>query len=218
MRVLIAHSDRLFGESLANALTMALDSRIVRTHFVDTKEELVFSMNENFDVLITATKLRDTSKFEDILRITQVQGIKKRILLEDDIADFLLVQAVQSNYNIFDCKNQSLEELADLVASENTKLVAPNSVLLKIFQYSNKLQDIKDIIPNLTQEKRKLIHYICEGLTTEEIAEREFKSPRTISGARYNLMKELRVKGIARLVVFAIENGLYEVNLHKRNW
>ncbi|MCW8981411.1 MAG: helix-turn-helix transcriptional regulator, partial [Altibacter sp.] len=56
--------------------------------------------------------------------------------------------------------------------------------------------------------ERDVLVLICKQLTTQEIAETLFISPRTVEVHRKNLLEKTGVKNIAGLVIFAINNDL----------
>jgi len=60
----------------------------------------------------------------------------------------------------------------------------------------------------LTDRELEIISEICNGLSTLEIADKLFISPRTVETHRKNLMAKLEMKNIASLVRWGIQNGL----------
>ncbi len=52
----------------------------------------------------------------------------------------------------------------------------------------------------------------CTELTYKEIAHKMFKSPRTIDGYRDDLFQKLNVKTRVGLVLYAIKNGIININ------
>jgi DNA-binding NarL/FixJ family response regulator len=59
---------------------------------------------------------------------------------------------------------------------------------------------------HITGREREVLKLLVEGLTSSEIAERLFISPRTADKHRTNLLKKLGQKNTAGLVRYAIEN------------
>jgi DNA-binding NarL/FixJ family response regulator len=49
---------------------------------------------------------------------------------------------------------------------------------------------------------------ICEEFTTQEIADKVFKSKRTVETIRTNLLQKTGAKNIAGLVMYAIKNEI----------
>lgn len=58
----------------------------------------------------------------------------------------------------------------------------------------------------ITNREREILALIVDGLTSVEIAEKLFISPRTVDKHRTNLLKKLGVKNTPALVRYAIEN------------
>lgn len=71
----------------------------------------------------------------------------------------------------------------------------------------------------LSNREKEVLHEICEQKTNKEIAEKLFISVRTVEGHRNNLIQKTQSKNTAGIIVYAIENGLFKVNLkNKNNW
>lgn len=65
-------------------------------------------------------------------------------------------------------------------------------------------------LETLTDREREVLKLVAEGLATKEIAARLDISARTVESHRANLMRKLDLHSIARLVQFAIREGLVE--------
>lgn len=63
-----------------------------------------------------------------------------------------------------------------------------------------------DPIKSITNREREVLGLLTEGLTSTEIAEKLYISPRTVEKHRTNLLKKLDLKNTAALVRFAMEN------------
>jgi DNA-binding NarL/FixJ family response regulator len=62
----------------------------------------------------------------------------------------------------------------------------------------------------LNDRETEVLKWICSELTTAQIAEQMFLSPRTIEGIRTALIEKLGVKNVAGLVLYAIKNGIVQ--------
>lgn len=65
---------------------------------------------------------------------------------------------------------------------------------------------------NITNRELEILQYIVKGLTSQEIAEKLYISPRTVDTHRANLMKKLDINNAAGLVRYALENELISSN------
>lgn len=63
----------------------------------------------------------------------------------------------------------------------------------------------------LSEREVEILVAICQGLSTQEIAERLFISKRTVDKHRANILEKSGCKNTASLVVYAIRNGFVEV-------
>ena len=66
----------------------------------------------------------------------------------------------------------------------------------------------KLILDSLSKREIEVMKKICEGSSSKEIAESLFISKHTVETHRKNLLKKLKVKNIASLVLFCKETGL----------
>lgn len=64
--------------------------------------------------------------------------------------------------------------------------------------------------PKLTRREKEVLHLIVDELTTQEIADKLFLSPKTIETHRLNLLQKLGVRNTAGLVKTALHQGLLE--------
>ena len=64
---------------------------------------------------------------------------------------------------------------------------------------------------HLTEREKEILQLICEELTTAEIGERLFISPRTVEGHRINLLQKLDCRNTAGLVIVALQRNLVEI-------
>ena len=63
-------------------------------------------------------------------------------------------------------------------------------------------------LPKLTRREKEILTLILEELTTVEIAEKLFLSPKTVETHRLNMMQKLNVKNTAGLVKLTISHSL----------
>lgn len=63
-----------------------------------------------------------------------------------------------------------------------------------------------DPVKSITKREREILGLLTEGLTSTEIADKLYISPRTVEKHRTNLLKKLDLRNTAALVRFAMEN------------
>ncbi|MFK7796486.1 MAG: DNA-binding response regulator [Aureispira sp.] len=64
----------------------------------------------------------------------------------------------------------------------------------------------------LTSREQEILNLICQQKTAQEIAEQLFITKRTVEGHKNNLLSKLGIKNTAGLIVYAIKEGLIDLN------
>lgn len=86
-----------------------------------------------------------------------------------------------------------------------------NELLRKIINSHGKTEILKSTTKKLTNREIEILQQICLGLSTEEIAEKLFISPKTIKSHKSNLLEKTVCKNTPSLILFAIKNKMVEV-------
>ncbi|MBD2754531.1 response regulator transcription factor [Spirosoma validum] len=60
----------------------------------------------------------------------------------------------------------------------------------------------------LSEREKEVLSLICEGLSTNEISEKIFLSPRTVEGHRLRILEKTGTKNTAGMVAYAFKNSL----------
>jgi DNA-binding NarL/FixJ family response regulator len=85
----------------------------------------------------------------------------------------------------------------------------------KLISAINKMDsegDIFETTVHLNEREKDFLRHSCSEFTYKEIAEKMFVSPRTVDGYRDTLFEKLHVKTRVGLVIYAIKNGLVDLN------
>jgi len=116
----------------------------------------------------------------------------------------------------FILKNAGKQELEDAIKTVISGETYFSSQLLRNIikdfwdEHSVPLQSKKpDII--LTDREAEVLQGFCDGLTASEIAEKLFRSVKTIEAHRSTLLQKTGTKNTINLVLFAIKNKLVEL-------
>ncbi len=119
----------------------------------------------------------------------------------------LVQEAVEKGVSGFLFKNTSLEELSDAIqrvaAGDNYFSSEVTLTLLKPSANADSPQ-----LALLSEREIEILKLVAQGLSSTEIGQQLFISPRTVDTHRNNIIQKLDVPGIAGLVQFAIRNKL----------
>jgi len=87
-----------------------------------------------------------------------------------------------------------------------------NELLRKIINNFGRTNTTKQTaLENLTEREIEILQLICFGLSTEQIAEKLFISPKTVKSHKSNLLEKTVCKNTPALILFAIKNKIVEI-------
>jgi len=118
-----------------------------------------------------------------------------------------------SGYVLKNINKQILIKAIDTVARGEIYYSSEIPILL-----ANNTTIANDIIPQkqttqntiLSTREIEIVQLIANGLSSNEIADKLFLSPKTIETHRTNIMRKLDIRNVVGLVKYAIKNGLIE--------
>ena len=84
-----------------------------------------------------------------------------------------------------------------------------NELLRKIINnFGHSTNNKPTLQDNLTEREIEILQQICLGLSTDEIAEKLFISPKTVKSHKSNLLEKTVCKNTPALILFAIKNKI----------
>ena len=93
--------------------------------------------------------------------------------------------------------------------------MSPSISKTLIDAYMRKMETGKTETPFdlLTDREREVLQLIAEGYTNREVAKSLFISVKTVEAHRAHIMQKLNIHDIAKLVKYAIQKGLVDLNV-----
>ena len=119
----------------------------------------------------------------------------------------LIEAAVAAGVRGFLFKNTSLEDLSnaiDKVASGEVWFGSDVTLTL----LNQKSHPVDHVLALLSDREKEILKLVAKGMTSVEIGQQLFISPRTVDTHRNNIIQKLDVNGIPGLVQFAIHHKL----------
>ena len=161
-------------------------------------------------VCIISSNLTDM-KLKDIMSsLKEINGNVKAIVVSATATITSVNFALDIGVKGYITRQASARELEDIVLNVwKEKQAFSKSVSDTIVGYyaNSHKQGAKPERQKITSREQEILDYIVEGLTSSEIADRLYISPRTVETHRANLMQKLDIKNTAGLVRYALKEG-----------
>lgn len=123
-----------------------------------------------------------------------------------------MIGAGANGYVLKNCSERELKKAIKAVfdgetyySSEVTEVVMNNLMKNKPTKTSHMVVDMP-----LTEREKEVLELIIKEYSNQEIADKLFISPRTVDAHKRNLLEKTGSKNIAGLVMYAINNQLFE--------
>lgn len=202
-KLLLVDDHRLFMEGLELVLKTQDDLEI-RALLSGGKEALQFLQKESVDLVLLDYQMPEMDGIETLKAIRLRHPGTKTMLLSMHKSATLIRELMAAGGDGFVLKSADKTEFIQAI----------RKVLAGGRYYSGELMEelVKSPVVNsgaemLTEREKEIIREICNGLSTQEIADKLFISYRTVETHRKNLMDKLEMKNIASLVRWALERG-----------
>ena len=157
---------------------------------------------------------RQPNRFDEntILAVKEVSPQTNILIISNDDNRHNIYQVLENGVNSFLTKECDETEILDAVmaTAKNERFFCSkilNYILEKSFNKS-----ISCIPSPLSQREVEIVRLIAKGLIAKEIADRLNLSTHTVYTHRKNIMSKLKVKSASELVLYAVNNGIVDVN------
>ncbi len=205
IRILIVEDHQLVAEAWRLMLQHEDDFTIVG-NADNEKDAILFASNLRPDVILMDINLKDgsgmqaTSEICNVLPKTKVIGLS----LHDDIAFVKKILSLGAKGYLTKNANKSevLEAIRKVHNGESYIAMEIRDKLLNSMMFEP-VQKKKE----LTLKEIEIVKLISQGLTSKEIGEKIFLSPRTVETHRHNILKKLDIPNAAQLTKWAKEKG-----------
>ena len=91
---------------------------------------------------------------------------------------------------------------------QNKKFICKATKEIIEKDYTNEKSEGIDIKSKLTNRELEVLNLIADGMTTNEIANQLYISPKTVESHKSNLMEKFETNKTAKLIRIAVENNI----------
>lgn len=211
INVAITDDHLLIINGIRELLTQ-IDDMQLSAHYMNVAETVEGLRNEQPAVLLLDINLPDGDGIQLCRDLTKTYPDLKIIALTTYSQNVLVKSMMRNGAHGFLMKNTSKAELEEAI-----RAVSAGGQYL---QAEIKEALLRDSIgapaqrttfrPKLTRREKEVLQLIMDEMTTQEIADKLFLSPKTVETHRLNLLQKLGVRNTAGLVKEAINQGLLE--------
>lgn len=210
--IYIADDHEMFVEGIS--LLLAINGTVVVEASANTGTELIELLEKKIvDIVLLDINMPEMNGFEAakiiVKKFSSVKIVALSMFLEKEYIQELINIGVYG-YILKNTKIQELEKAIILIASG--KKYFSNDVGLKLLnaQTNNEYPEefLLELQQGLTEREIDVLKLIVQENTTSEIAEKLFISVHTVETHRKNLIKKVKVKNVAGLVKYALQNGI----------
>ncbi len=168
------------------------------------------------DVLVVDVMMPGISGLEVSRRVVEVAPRTNVVVVSMYANEAYVMEALQSGAKAYVLKNSTQDELIPAVREVAIgRRYISEALADTIESYMKKAKDgvISDSYEMLSNRERAVLHLAAEGLTSAEIAERLFLSPRTIEDHRSSMMHKLGLRTHVDLVRYALRRGILPMDI-----
>jgi len=210
--IYIADDHQMFIEGIS--LSLAINGAVVVEASANNGTELIGLLEKKcVDVVLLDINMPEMNGFEAAKIIAKKFPTVRMIALSMFLEKEYIQELVDIGAYGYILKNTKMQELekAILSVAAGTKYFS-NDVGLKLLnaQTNNEYPEMELMAQQhgLTEREIEVLKLIVHENTTSEIAEKLFISIHTVETHRKNLIKKVKVKNLAGLVKYAVQNGL----------
>ena len=207
-RIAITDDHEMVLKGIETMLLYTEEVNVVGT-YKDAKETLENIIKDAPDVLLLDINLPDINGIDLCKQLLKNNPDLKIIALtnfdETSFVKRILTNGAQGYLLKNTDKNELLEAIKTVVSGEQYLQRDIQKKLL--FQAVGKTTN-STLLIKLTRREKEVLQAISEELTTKEISEKLFISPKTVETHRMNLMSKLGAKNSVGIIKIAIEKQL----------
>jgi DNA-binding NarL/FixJ family response regulator len=214
VRIVVVDDHRFMREMISRMLTRQPELYSVIAEAPDATTAIAACEQHAPDLLILDINLPDMSGIDAVPKIRSVSPLTRILLCTALVSDERVIDALRSGAHGFVEKTNSWDDFADAVERvrcgehffRSTTSSAPPEPRPNGMSIASPVPQVP-----LSRRECEVLTLIAHGQTSKEIACALGVSFGTVDTHRTNLMRKLKIRNVAGLVVYAFRAGLIEV-------
>lgn len=211
--IIIADDHDLFREALKIMLEADEIANIIG-EASNGKQLIELLLQDTPDIILMDIEMPGMNGIEATRKIIESNPDQKILVLTmfgDQHYYFQMIEAGARGFILKSCNKNELEEAVRMVHEGQSYF--SNELLRKlVVKLSSKkmLGSGKDVV-EFSDQETNILKYMCQGFSTNEIANKVHLSAKTIENYRVKLLQKTNCKNSVSLVVYAIKNQIIEI-------
>lgn len=201
-KVLVSHA------GLRAIISNLHDFKVFSSHNSIEGEQINFI---GADVLLYSTRTISGYTFTELNELKAISPNLPLVILAPGIGyeeQFKLIKLGIRGLIIEEATLISLHE--SLLCAVNKGIYYPCSLLEKLLENTPRLYGKSLVKAAFSDLQQQILQLLASGLTTPAVAEKLYRSTRTIEWHKEMMMKTVKVKSTSQLLLFALEYGIIE--------
>jgi DNA-binding NarL/FixJ family response regulator len=174
------------------------------------------SSKDTIDIALIDINMPQLNGIETLGQLRKNYPAIKTIILTVHEEDKFIHKLIEEGANAYLAKNAAPNEVKKAIEGVNSNDYYFNEKTIGVMVNYNKTKKQKGMqqgIEEITKREKEVLALICKEYTSQEIGEKLFISESTVNGHRNNLLAKTSARNTAGLVLFAIRNNFFDIDL-----
>lgn len=208
IKIAITDDHKMVLKGITSMLQDTPDIQVVGT-YENAKQTLDYIESDKPDVLLLDINLPDVNGIDLSKQLLKAYPELKIIALTNFEDISFVKRMLKNGVHGYLLKNTDKIELISAMKTVlSGELFLQKDIQLQLLSQTKKKTSNNGLKPNLTRREHDVLVGISEELTTQQISEKLFISPKTVETHRMNIMSKLGAKNSVGILKIAIDNEL----------
>ncbi|MES2763418.1 MAG: response regulator transcription factor [Bacteroidota bacterium] len=208
IEIYLADDHEIVAKAIANLLISLNTVTTVKT-FPDGKELYNACLYKMPDLIILDMEMPEWNGMVTLQKLVEITSIPIIMLTMNDEKKLIEESIKQGakGYLHKNCKLNELQNAIDTVMDGNIYLSEDTKKIMVGLKQSSTIAT-NTLTEALTDKELEVLKLVCDGLTSKEIGEKLFLSPRTVETRKTNLMQKFNVQTTGKLIAMALKHKI----------
>lgn len=207
-KILLADSQVLTREGIISVLKNTGNYDIIG-YIESTNELFDFLENNTPSILIIDPYRLNGFIISHLTKLTEIFPASRTLILTEYPANEDTIKILETGITHFIPKYCTKDELLNaLTAIEKNENFLCKEVVEALLKENLTISKYKNT--HLTKKEFEIIQLLAQGLTTKDIAAKDFLSVHTVNTHRKNILKKLGINNTSELIMYAYKTGIID--------